>query len=73
MVPVALLLLWLSQGVLAQDQWRLIYQDGEVATAWGAPRLSAEQHSRLQSAWVWSEARAPRRLGPEAVGQPRRP
>ncbi|HVT57502.1 MAG TPA: carboxypeptidase-like regulatory domain-containing protein [Thermoanaerobaculia bacterium] len=67
MAAFALLLFSLAQSVLAQDQWRLVYHDGEVASAWGEPRLSPEQCSRLQFAWVWSESRPPRRLRPEAL------
>ncbi|MDP9122940.1 MAG: hypothetical protein M3O15_16475, partial [Acidobacteriota bacterium] len=69
MATLPLLLLLLLQPVLAQDQWRLVYQDGEVAAPLGMPRLSAAERSRLQLAWVWSEPRAPRRLAPAAVGR----
>ncbi|HVT19433.1 MAG TPA: carboxypeptidase regulatory-like domain-containing protein [Thermoanaerobaculia bacterium] len=69
MAAFPLLFFLLIQSLGAQDQWRLVYQDGEVAAAWGEPRLSADQRSRLQFAWVWSESRAPRRLEPDALAR----
>ncbi|HYX25691.1 MAG TPA: carboxypeptidase-like regulatory domain-containing protein, partial [Thermoanaerobaculia bacterium] len=58
------------QSALAQDQWRLIYQDGSVESVWGVPQPGAEKLARLQYAWVWSEIRAPRRVEAKGLGKP---
>lgn len=62
------LFLWI-QSALAQDQWRLVYVDGSVESAWGLPRLDEEKREHLQYAWVWSEMRAPRRVEPKDIGK----
>ncbi len=63
-----LLLLWFH-AALAQDQWRLVHRDGSVESVWAAPRLTAEQKANLNTAWVWSGYRAPRRVVPAQIGQ----
>jgi hypothetical protein len=68
-MPSAFLLFLLLQSVLAQEQWRLVHQDGSIEAVWGTPRLSAEQRSGLQSAWVWSGEQAPRRIETERIGK----
>jgi hypothetical protein len=68
-MPTAFLLFVLLQSALAQDQWRLVHQDGSIEAVWGTPRLSAEQRSGLQSAWVWSGEQAPQRIEAERIGK----
>ncbi len=70
---VTLLFFVLVQSALAQDQWRLVYEDGSVEAVWGMPQIEAGKPARLQHAWVWSELRAPRRIEAEHIGHQRFP
>jgi hypothetical protein len=59
----------LASGGAGGREWRLVYQDGSVGVALGAPGLTASELARLRAAWSWSATAAPRRSTPAEVGR----
>lgn len=52
-------------------QWRLVYQDGTVQAAAGAPHVA--DGKKVVFAWAWSDTTGPRRIDVAEIGKARLP